>query len=313
MTLYIDKENIINWVKSRESDSFMQSIQLIKKNIDVHYNFPKEEMLKNPSLGIWFRSVKGQGVNNQSVFAPEVPEFPPYPRKTNFYTQNSSLDVLTSVYLLEDANVCDSISEKGSILIGKVGQEQEIFDSLLALEDKEIQSVTIGSWNNYCPVFPLTDIIVCDNHYFKNKAVYEKNDNELISVLARGKKESPIHLVIITKEDEIDSSLDLNVECQKILDLLKKSTSSKKCSVIILTTRKTHDRSLITNYYRMTHGSSFHLKDLGLKNNVVTDIKPHSRQNAWNVTQNLIDEYQTIASAPVRSFGKSDSNFLKFH
>lgn len=309
MKIYFDKENIVSLVQARRDPKFNECAEFIKKNFDIHYNFSLEEAKKDDFVSFWL-SDYASGVGGKQVYVPDVEIYPERPLKSNFYNKTSKEDLL-SVFLLSEGNICDYISEKRCILIGKVGEELSKISSLI-LNDTEELSVNIESWGNYCKGLPITDIIISDNHYFKHKEVYDKNDNDIIRALASIPNESPVNLVIITKEDEIDSEIDLEVECNNIKTLVKRLSGSKKSCVTILTTRQTHDRSVITNYYRIKHGSCLHLKDNGLKNDVTTEIKSHGNKKNMEITRGLIAAYQNIANTHVKCFGDKKSNFLMF-
>lgn len=316
MKLYIDKENILAFMSNRNSDGdlFDESIRLIKKGLDVHYNFSKAEILNNQILDAWFRRVRGSGVENDSSFCSDESEIKPErPLKSNFYIRYGSED-RSSIYLLNiEENMRNTIRNKHSILIGSPGDEMGLFASLLAMNDKEQLMYKIKSWKDYCPQMPLTDVIICDNHYFKNINVYRKNDNELIRALAEIPKET-INIVFITKEGEVDSEINLEDECRKIKETIANVSgiSKGKCSVTILTTYSTHNRNIITNYYRIKPSSCVHLKDNGLKNDVDIDIKPHTNFNAVKTSRDLINEFQKIAKNPVKVFGDRKSNYIEF-
>lgn len=310
MKLYIDQDNVISLMKSKALPNFSDCADFVRKHLDVHYNFPKENLKSDSLLMAWFSNF-GQGVTGTHTFASnETDIFPQRPVKSNFYNAGN-LDLLTSVYLLNDEHTCDVISAKSCIMIGKIGEEIKLIHSLL-LENTETRAITIASWKNYLPSLPLTDIIICDNHYFKNEFVYKKNDNEIIRSLAGIPKKSPVNVVIIVKEGEVDNRIDLSSEQKKIKELVKKASNSSKSTVTILTTNKTHDRNLITNYYRVKHGSCFHLKDNGLKDDVMTEIKTHGKKNNEENSKSLVSVFQKIASSPVQCFGDKKSNFLNF-
>ena len=213
---------------------------------------------------------------------------------------------------MED-NIASIIKDKQCILIGNVGEEYDIIDKLVSLEDKETLTKAITNWDSYCPKLPLTDIILCDDHYFKDKHVYDKNKNEILLSLCQTPK-SQINVVIITKEGEIDPAFDLKEECKSIKEQISATSGISKgnCKVTVLTTYKTHSRHLITNYFRIIQTSCFHLIDNGLKDDVNTDIAPCIKQNANEVTDKLLGVFQSVASAPVQFFGDRSSNFLKF-
>ena len=311
MKLYIDKRNLISLVTSKDSPKFLDCADMVRRHFDVKYNFPKDDIKAEEHLMAWFAKY-GQGVGGSIDFSNNENDlFPPRPIKSNFYNSCAN-DSLTAVYLLEDEHICDIISSKSCILIGKIGEEIKVLSSLI-MENTETPSIQIVSWNDYLPQLPLTDIIISDNHYFKSREVYEKNDNELIRVLSDIPNNSPVNVIIVTKEDEIDAGIDLEEEKNKIKEIVKKASGSIKSSVTIVTTYKTHDRSLITNYYRINHGSSFHLKSSGLKANVLTEVKSHGKRHNEEITQYLLGTYQDIVSSPVRCIGDEKSKFLDFN
>ena len=316
MKLYIDKENILAFMSSRNSnnDLFDESVRLIKKGMEVYYNFSKEDIHGSQELFAWFRKMKGEGVEFESTFCADDNEVKPVrPLKSNFYIGYNSED-RSSVYLLNiEENMRDTIRNKNSILIGTIGDEMNLFESLLAMNDKEQLMCRIKSWRDYCPRMPLTDVIICDNHYFKNINVYRKNDHELVRALAEMPKET-INIVFITKEGEIDREINLEEECKKIKETIAKVSgiSKGKCAVTILTSYQCHSRHIITNYYRMMPTSCVHLRDSGLKADVNIDIRPNSNHNALEQTKGLICEFQRIAKNPVKAFGDMKSNYINF-
>jgi hypothetical protein len=316
MRLYIDKENILAFMSNRNSnnDLFEESIRLIKKGINVYYNFPKRDIRENQVLFAWFGKMNGAGVEFESTFCEEDNEvWPIRPLASNFYNRYNAED-RSSIYLLNiEENTRNVIRNKHSILIGYPGDEMELFDSLLKMNDREQLMCQIESWSNYCPKIPLTDVIICDNHYFKNINVYRRNDNELVRALAAIPKDT-INLVFITKEGEVDREICLDDECRKIKELVARESglSRGRCSVTILTTNRTHSRHIITNYYRIKPTSCVHLKDNGLRSDVDIDIKPHTNHSAIRTSRDLIKEFQKIADNPVRVFGDKKSNYIKF-
>ena len=50
MVLYIDKENLISLVQSKNKGEFVEYAALIRKNLDVQYNFSKDEIPKDEYL-----------------------------------------------------------------------------------------------------------------------------------------------------------------------------------------------------------------------------------------------------------------------
>lgn len=311
MRLYIDKENLISLISSKAQDSFEDCARAVRRELDVQYNFSKEEIKSNDALQFWFNRF-GQGVKGTQDFVPEKkPEvFPPRPLKTNFYNDKNP-ETLKAIYLLNDNHICDLVKQKSCVLIGKLGEETKVLSSLL-IEGSETQAKKILSWKEYCPALPLTDIIICDNHYFKHATTYAKNDNELIRSLVKIPQSSPVNVVIFTKSGEIDSKIDIKKEQINIKEIVKKATNSNKSSVTIVTSYSTHDRCLITNYYRIKHGSCFHLNDNGLKEDVTTEIKSHINRSNEEQSKHLIDVFQKVLNRSPICIGDKKSNFLTF-
>ena len=315
MRLYIDKENIITFMANRNNDIdlFEESVRLIKKGMEVYYNFPKQEIIDNPVLTAWFGKMKGSGVKFDSTFCPDATVKPERPVKTNFYVKYNSSD-RSSLYLLNiDENIRNSIRDKRSILIGRPGDEMEIFKTLLEIPERPRIMTQIVSWSDYIPKVPLTDVIIGDNHYFKHSYVYFRNDNELIRALASIPKDT-FNLILVIKEGEVDRTINLEAECQNIKNLISSvsSLSQKRCHVTILTTNRQHSRHIITNYYSISPTSCVHLIDNGLKEDADINIDPHTDPYALDKTRSLIKIYQSIAQSPVRIIGDKISNFISF-
>ena len=299
--------------RNNDIDLFDESVRLIKRGMVVHYNFPKDEIKKEPVLMAWFGRMNGTGVRFPSEFCPDATIKPERPVKSNFYLNYDTED-RSSIYLLNiEENTRDNIQNKKSVLIGKPGDEMNIFKALLEIPERPRLMNEIRSWKDYCPHIPLTDVIICDNHYFKNSYVYKKNDNELIRALASIPKDS-FNLVIFTKDGEIDRNLDIDTEYGKIKDIVSSVSglSKKKCSVTIVTTNRIHSRHIVTNYYRISPTSCVHLRDNGLKEDVNIFIEPHTDPEAVNATKKLVAEFQGIASNPVKIYGDKKSNFIHF-
>lgn len=311
MVLYIDKENLISLVRSEDKASFAEYAARVRKNLDIHYNFSKEDITGDEYLTYWF-SQFGSGVGGHQEFCPPKNVVPERPMKSNFYNTLDS-DGRASLFFLNDEGKCSAAAAKCCVVVSKVGDEltklKEVFSPG---EEGEILAYKISDWGSYLPHLPLTDVIICDNHYFKNKYVYDNNDNEIIRFLSSIPQNSPVNVVIIIKEREVDSQIDLSAEQVKIKAIVKKSSGSSQSTVTILTTYAAHDRALITNYYRVKQGSSFHIKNNSIKHDVSTEIKAHAIRSNYEFTKDLLAEYQNIASNPSKCIGDKVCNFLTF-
>ena len=312
MDLIIDKINLISLLSSNDNNEIFECIRLIKRGIHLCLNFRKEDInINSPEDKRILMLLKDltHGCKKPLIWNPCIESSC---IKTNFAT-NLSPELKRSMFLLNNSEVIPKIREKGSILIGSVGQEAEMLLSL-RLEDMEIATSKISTWVDYCPKLPLTDIIISDNHFFKDSYVYEQNREDLIRGMTQMVQQSPVNCVIIFKKDQVDNKLNLKEEVEIIKKSIKKMTGSTKSSVTFIGTYSTHDRNAITNYYRLKNGSCFHLKSNGLKSDVTTEIKTHANFNNESRTNELIALYQNIIdiSNGEHIYGDKKSNFLDF-
>ena len=170
------------------------------------------------------------------------------------------------MYLLKDTKDCQKVEKYNCVFIGGIGTEYTILQNFIDIEDSiQEQANKISSWDvyfsNVCPQFPLTDIVIADPYYFKNKAVYLANNNDIIRSLASSVHNFPINLVIFTDNRNIDYDINLNEEVDAIRDVLAESTENEDCNVTIITEiNKIHDRNIITNYLQIKSGSGFQIK-----------------------------------------------------
>ena len=306
MDLVIDKANFISLLSDHQNIKECNS--LIQKGINLILNFCKDDLTEDEKEKIvdWQKDFN-DGRKNFSITWKKL--FESENLKTNFLNTELQDEVNTYKYafLLNNDRIVDYVKKKGGTLIGKLGEESKLILSM-RLEGLETFTHEIRSWKDYCPLMPLTDIIICDNHYFKNKKVYENNSNELIEALCRVPNQTPVNCVIIVKRDDVDPSIDLEEEQRKIQRLVKKITNSQQSNVAIILTYATHDRHVITNYYRINNGSCFHIKGNGLKDNVLTDIKSHAIRNSENISEGLIARYKKIVQRAQEKKDKKNEN-----
>lgn len=227
MDLIIDKANILSLLSSEDYDAIFECTRLIKRGIHLCLNFNKDEVdIDSPEgnkIMMWLSNLAHGRKSPLPIWHPSVKSDH---IKSNFVT-NLSANQKRCVFLLDNQEVIPKIQEKGAILIGCVGQEVELLLSL-SLEDTEISTSKISSWIDYCPALPLTDIIISDNHFFKNSYIYSQNKDELISGLTQVVNQSPVNCVIIYKINEVDNSLNLIDEVDSLKKSIKKITGSSK-------------------------------------------------------------------------------------
>lgn len=199
MWLYIDKENVESMVKlGKDSDMFFECTRLIKRGIDVYYNFSKKEMVSSPLLQVWFNRTKGSGVNNRTKYSETTATVKPKrPLNCDDFGPNGEANV-EAIFLLREQGDCQAIEKHNCVFIGNVGKEFSIFQKFINIEDPhQEQANELKSWKNYlakwCPAFPLTDIVLADPYYFIHKKVYRANDNNVIRSLALPVNDFPVN------------------------------------------------------------------------------------------------------------------------
>jgi len=290
MNVYIDKSNLLSLIHSRSDNLYADSVKLLKKQLNIFFNFSKDDLKQDEVLMAWFATfTQGVGINNTFEFNTTFPE---RPLKSNTY-KSFDAEGLSSVYLLEDEK-CDSLKSSGTILIGKVGEEIDVLGKLF-LNQKDylfekkwrIGSKLFSKWNDLTSYsLPLTDIIIVDQYILKNKDTdtdtLDTNLIEYLFVLTHSVN-SKINIVIITHPDNID--YDFNTLRSKINTKVKSSTRAKP-NITLIKTRKEHDRTILTNYNRIYSGDTF---------------------NFWNNQGKKITKGKEIAYS---SIAKSENHFL---
>ncbi|MEE1260013.1 MAG: hypothetical protein U0K66_07490 [Paludibacteraceae bacterium] len=312
--LYIDKENIKSFVHSRRNkeNSFIDCTNIISKNIDIHYNFSKEEIKQDPDIELWFRHMYGQGVDNNHKFSDSEDEISPI-RPISFTDFTDGNEDPFGIYLLDDKDACLDVKIHNCVLIGEVGKELEVLQKLLDINDLGEFFVKDITWENFCPQLPLTDIVLVDNYYFKTPKVYKKNENTLLRVLASIPKKSPVYVVIIARASDISCDLKLDDELENIRYLVQEASDCKDSSVTIAGIEdEIHDRVLITNYYRINSSSGF-MKQKRVKNDLRLDIRSHAKKNDYNNSWELINNsYQKAIKNAKFCIGDKISNYIDF-
>ena len=311
--LYIDKENIKSIVQSRDKDLFDDCARLIRKNIDIHYNFSKNEVVKDPYMQLWFRCVMGQGVDNQYDYSESEDDILPIrPISYEDFAPDGEEDPF-GIYLLEDKEACLEIKKHNCVLIGEVGKELNVLQELLRINESDEVFAKNVRWEDYCPKLPLTDILLCDNYYFKNPDIYSYNNNELIRVLSSVPNKFPVNLVIITRISDISPNIKIKDELENIKEIVCDASDNKDSSVTIIGINDDmHDRDLLTNYYRI-HSTGGFQKQHRVKSDLRFEIKSHVKgrnyHNSWELIKST---YQKALRHAVFCLGDKVSNYIDF-
>lgn len=292
MKLYIDLNNLESIVKSKDSDVFDEFVLLVKRDLDVHYNFDKKEMLTNKYVDYWFKRIKGQGKITKDEILPEFQIYPDRPVKDDFYTHPEH-NASCSIFMLSEEEICNECLSNG-VLAVKIGQEMDLLTEILSLKDKEVPIIDINKWSEYCPKLPLTQLVFVDDYYFADLEEFYKDDYEIFKELSRRTGGSPISVVIFT--EIVNRSIKLADVCTELKREVIKITGNKECTVSIYVTVKRHARCVITNYYRIKSDSGFRLKEYGKKDDNMADIKPHCVKLNEKNTRSLMAQLLEIAT-----------------
>ena len=322
MDLYIDKENVLSLIKNQDNKLYPDSLKTMQKQLNVNFNFSKETIASDEYLMAWFKFfTSGVGENNKQVFSEE--KFPVRPLKSN--TANTfNTKQLSSIYLLEDPDISKLINA-GSILIGTIGDEFDIFNQIFLLQNDYLfeRELRIGEaefscWDDLQKfTTPLTDIIIIDPFILKNGEVNINTiDVNLIYWLGIISSKSNIKINIVIVLNPYEMNYDIADIRTKIITRIE-SVIGKKPQVTFIKTVKEHDRSIITNYVRITGNTFTYWNDAGNKITKGKEISVKSLAKIEfhnNSLKALADVQSIIDFALVNNGVEGDRicNFLNF-
>lgn len=320
MNLLMDKANFLSLLRNKET--WKDCKALIEKGINIILNFNKEELLDleeadKARVNAWINT-SNDGNKKYGIFHQKLLDTKNL--KTNFIKSIFKIQLETQEkldkkfyrygFLLDNEMLINHIKGQGTMLVGKVGEESEVILSL-QLENTETPTCKIRSWKDYVPHLSVSNIIICDNHYFKTIEVYHDNKTELIKALCANIKNSPVNCIIIAKADCINNELDIAKEQIYLQTKLKKLTKSSNSNLSIVLTYSTHDRDIITDFYRIKNGTCFHLNN-NIKKNVTTEIKTHANKNNEEISDYLVETYKEIVSKNEKTtYGKVICDFFE--
>lgn len=325
MDIYIDKANLISFIKSKSHVLFDDCNKLLKKQLNVYFNFPKNDLKESPLLLNWITTLsQGMGEHNEIKFDYKEPARPLKANTSNAFCSSK----LTSVYLLEDDET-EKFKNSGCVLVGKVGEEIEVFNKLFFqrndydfTRDWAINGGDFKNWNDLLTYsLPLTEILLFDQYILKNKDTdTDTVDLNLINFLdiLCSKTSAKVNVIIITDPSKSDYSF--NEIKEKIVSKLKVRLG-KKPTFTLIHTRKEHDRSVLTNYIRISSGDTFNFwnnKGQKISNGREITYKSLAKREHYDLSRNFINDVQKtvdflIENNPDYIQGDKISNFLNFN
>lgn len=272
MDLYIDKENLLSMIASRSSEMYNDCLKLIKKQLNVHFNFPKEDLRSNEHLLLWYQTLS-QGVGESNEFKFNEP-FPAKPIKSNS-ARNFDIFQLSSIYLLSDENT-SKFKDSGNVLIGEKGEELTTIQKLFFNQNDYLfeKKLKIGGkyftkWEDLSPFsLPLTDIIFVDSYILSNLELLEHNLLSYLKILC-SETNSKVNIVLYTNRG---NSVDYDVISPLVRKTLKEVTGvSPNFTLVTYSDQRgmksiaEHDRTILLNYYRVHSGDTFNYFDSSCK------------------------------------------------
>ncbi|MDV3747152.1 hypothetical protein CMU21_04835 [Elizabethkingia anophelis] len=257
MVAYFDLENLESLLKQQKNDFYYDCLKLIKKQLDLTFNFSKEEFKKSEDL-MNFIKVFSDGVGDKEVkYIPE--KFPGRDIKSNSH-KDFSIDELLSVYFINN-NDLHKLKTKDDLLIAEIGEEIEMFKVLFLKNDdyKFEKKLRIGTEFNNWGVFKNfhtshVDLIIVDNYILSDKSLVETNLNGIIENSLKDDCRKVLNIILFVRNDEVNIKFsELKTSINKIVT--QKYIDKPKLTIIKHYTE--HDRTILRNMLRVYSGDTF--------------------------------------------------------
>ena len=257
MTAYFDIENLESYLAQPKNEAFDDTLKMIKKQLDLSFNFSKEEFKRSDAL-LQFIKTLSEGIGDKKInYIPE--KFPPRNLKSNSHN-NFSAEELLSVYFINDETL-HKLKNKEDLLIADVGEEMPMFKMLfLNIDDYKFEKkLRIGSqfqsWsdfnNYYCPY---TDLIIVDNFILSDVSLFETNLKGIVVNTLKDNIRKKINIIIFLKADQENVSFsDLKANLKSLVEA--KYTDSP--NITIVKHYAEHDRTILKNFVRVYSGDTF--------------------------------------------------------
>ena len=352
MNLIIDKENLHQFVRSKNEDSDLhdECLRLLKRQMHVIFHFDEHILTDSSNKElledfIMFGYFTGAGNSDQkSSFEPQIFNRPMW-------------EILSSVLLLNDQNYINN----NGLLIGRIGEEHTILSSLFCNKNYDLHTIfDIQKWENHYAwnkmteyILPCTDIVITDRYILRNQK--ERLKNSLYYILEQISKKHAdlqINLVIFydgftikpNKEKNSNGGIDRFIRKkedyqtpkidQTIKDITKqfKNLFGEKSYITFVSYKylidesflpllvekeknRPHDRIIITNNRMFRSGDSFCYfdeKDKLITQGKTLDIDSLANSEAHSIAESIRHDLQMICEENPYIFGDGISNFIDF-
>lgn len=317
MTAYFDIENLKSFINQPKNDLFNDSLKLIKKQLDLTFNFEKEEFKKSDEL-MNFLKILSDGVGDK-IIKYNKDKFPVRNIKSNSHKDFSNEELL-SAYFIDDTTI-DKLKNKHELLIASVGEEMELFKMLFLhnndykFEKKFRIGTEFTSWNDFNQFYcPYIDLIIVDNFILGDRSLIETNLKGIIKNTLKDGIRKKINIVIFLKPDTGSITFaELSSEIKHLVE--EKYTDSPNVTIVQHHTE--HDRTILKNFVRVYSGDSFnYFLSSGTKTTKGKEVHFVSIADSENYKlylRMLSDLQNTINISESKNIiGDKESRFLNF-
>ena len=258
MDIFIDKANLLSFIGKQKDSLYADALRLLKRQMDMNFNFKKEEIFSDEALIFWFKGLT-EGVRTNTNWDTALPT---KPMGSKSYEEGGK-GQHNAVFLVDGEGV-EKFKESGAVIVGAPDEEMEIFHQLfLHKKDydflEKIRIDKMDSWSALAPyALPLTEIVIIDPYLLTEMSLFDSNALPLLKVLASKSKER-VSVVIVThpgRKHKLTKE-DIHKIWTKVRNAVS-SISKKKPDVTIILTDEEHDRNLVTNYLTIDSGDTFH-------------------------------------------------------
>lgn len=331
MDIYIDLDNLYSYACKGGSEHFLACNELLRKNFNIHFTFPKEALEQSKkkvrdSIMVLMKSLTRNRVKRKTEWGSV---FPARPLSDSFY-KSLSKEQLMSLYWLSDDST-KSMEQHGCLLFSSVGNELKTLLQLF-IEDESVPSwqYPMRKMKDWSVIgkntTPCTDIIVIDPFFFaQSDVLYEHNSYRVLEEVACQVNNKPINIVIFTNnQNKAEDGSYVNIPIPLIQRQIKERIK-EKCGVepfltiVKLPMKEEHDRTIITNYKTFISGDSFKYFD-GAGNNISRGrwfyVNSLAYENILEQADEYIADLKAIADDLEKGLmsivGDKKSNFINF-
>lgn len=318
MNAYFDLENLNSFLAQPNNEFKQDCVRLLKKQLDVNFNFKKDELKTNEHALMLLKSF-AEGVGSSSLNFLEN-KFPERSVKSNSH-KDFTIDQLLSAYFINDETLY-KLKDKEELLIAEPGEELELFKSLF-LHNKDYKfdkKLRIGSqfksWDDLQQFYrPFTDLIIVDNFLLSDISLIENNLIQILKQSVKAGVRKKINIVIFIKTDHYPTNFG-EIKA-KMVEVIKNCCTDEP-NITVVKHRKEHDRTIIKNNIRIYSGDTFnYFLSTGGKTTQGKEIHFFclADKENYNLYLELVNDLQKIIDKPSECniIGDKQSRLLKFN